>query len=133
MSGRGKSFVYLRNDKDKNFVPIKEYFPDEEPIVVKKELVLESSITVSGWESIKSAFINKNSFEHELWRMCASEEPCDSKITLPPLLTSYERESICRLTRSGFKTDTFCYGKDIFMVLYISKKYIELLNDTFKK
>ena len=122
MSGRGKSFVYLPNH-------------EEEPVIVQKQVknVLESSITVSGWESIKSTFINKNTFEHELWCMCASEEPCDNKITLPPSLTASERESICHLTRSGFKTDTFCYGKDIFMVLYISKKYIELLNDTFKK
>jgi hypothetical protein len=128
MSGRGRGY-----GKTRDFVPVEEYFPDEEPVVVKKECVLESSITVSGWESIKSAFINKDTFEHEIWGMCASEEPCDSKITLPPSLTKSERESISLLTRSGFKTDTFSYGKDRFMVLYISKKYIELLNDTFKK
>jgi hypothetical protein len=130
MSGRG----YGKPTRD--FVPVEEYFPDEELVVVKKEdkpSVLESSITVSGWESIKSAFINKDTFEHEIWGMCASEEPCDTKIVLPPSLTKSERESISLLTRSGFKTDTFSYGKDRFMVLYISKKYIELLNDTFKK
>ena len=75
---------------------------------------------------------NKDTFERELYNMCSTHEPQNTRIILPSILTKSERHSLHLLTCNGFNPESFGFEPQRYMVLNITKKFIESLNEKFK-